>query len=180
MIIPSNDQIYALWDMYSLPSNKRTHCQKVHDVASVLTDALLKKGIEVNKPLVLSAALLHDLDENMEKEPGDRHPDAVVRVLKEKGMGEIADLVQKHPVHAILDGNISPKTIEEKVLYLADKMTKYDVVTVNKRFELWKTSHVTQEDQIMLEKAYPLVKQLEQEIFSKIDMRPEDIAHLLS
>ncbi|MBI4066465.1 hypothetical protein HY411_02000, partial [Candidatus Gottesmanbacteria bacterium] len=79
-----------------------------------------------------------------------------------------------HPLHAILDPAIAPKTIEEKLLYLADKMVKYEVIGVDGRFRLWNDEHLPVEEQEILDAAYPKVKELEKEVLGMIGMEPEE------
>jgi hypothetical protein len=118
---------------------------------------------------------LHDIDKAIRKLPGERHPDAAVRVLRAEDMNEVADVVKTHPLHAILDPRISPKTPEQKILYLADKMVKYDIVGVDKRFALWAAERLPPEEQRILDESFPKVKKLEQEVFKLARITHGDI-----
>lgn len=156
-MIPTEKQAKALWDKYHLPETKRIHVTLVSSVAI----AFAKKIQYVNIPLLRAAALLHDIDKAIAKNPGEQHPDTAVRILKEEGMDEVAGVVKTHSLHAILVPSIAPKTIEEKLLYLADKMVKYEIIGVDKRFALWRSEDLTDEAISILDRAYPKVKQLE-------------------
>ncbi|MBI4066383.1 HDIG domain-containing protein, partial [Candidatus Gottesmanbacteria bacterium] len=94
-MIPAEDQVMQLWDKYDLPEGKRRHVKLVANVARLLATKL-----KINEPLLTAGALLHDIDKNVPKLPGERHPDAGVRILQEEGMGEVASLVKTHPLHA--------------------------------------------------------------------------------
>jgi uncharacterized protein len=179
-MIPTDDQINALWDTYHLPPEKRTHVTLVAQVACFLAEQYQKyqKDVRINIPLIRASALLHDIDKNVHKNPGEQHPDAAVRILMEEGYEEVARMVKTHPLHAICDPAIMPSTIEEKLLFLADKMVKYEIITVDKRFELWKKEDVPSKVMSLLNGAYPKVKELEHEIFSIIGIDPNNIAHL--
>ncbi len=172
-MIPTDEQVKALWNKYNLPRQKRTHVAFVARVAMFFATKF-----QVNKKLLLAAALLHDIDKNIPNFSGERHPDTAVRILKEEGMDEVAAIVKTHPLHAILDPSIVPKTLEEKILYLSDKMVKYDIVGVDGRFALWRAEKLPSEARALLEHAYPKVKDLEQEIFSLAAVTQEDIAKL--
>ncbi|MBI5614032.1 HDIG domain-containing protein [Candidatus Gottesmanbacteria bacterium] len=180
-MIPSDDQIRQLWDKYSLPENKRIHVTHVARVAEYLSACVMShvSGIRIDIVLLHAAALLHDIDKNVLKREGEQHPDAGVRILKNEGCDELLPLVISHPLHSILDPKISPKTWEEKLLYLSDKMVKYEIITVDKRFDLWRAENLPKEGRIMLEKAYPLVKKLEAEIVGMINVKAWDIAGLV-
>lgn len=173
-MIPTEDQVKKLWDKYQLPERKRRHVGIVAKVAKYLATKLKAQNskLKINEKLLIAGALLHDIDKNVEKLPGEKHPDAAVRVLKEEGMGEVAALVRTHPLHAILDPVITPKTLEEKLLYLADKMVKYEVIGVDARFKFWNDEHLPKDQQNILDEAYPKVKELEKEIFRMIGMEP--------
>lgn len=162
-MIPTEKQVKVLWEKYQLPENKRRHVTLVARVARNLS-----KKFNVNRKLLIAGALLHDIDKNAKKLPGERHPDTAVRILTEEGMSEVAGLVATHPLHAILDPRISPKTWEEKILYLADKMVKYEIITVDQRFKLWNDEHLPKDAQALLDAAYPKTKELEKEIFDLI------------
>ncbi len=185
-MVPTKDQAIALWETYKLPEQKRIHVTLVARVAVWLGEQVSARGrssfgrksenIKINTELLEVAALLHDIDKAIPKLPGEQHPDTAVRVLREQGMMEVADIVKTHSLHSIVDPNISPKTWEEKLLYLADKMVKYEVITVDKRFALWEAEDLPEEGRIMLRRCYPLVKSLEKDIFTLLGIQPEDVA----
>lgn len=169
-MIPTRDQVHALWDTYQLPQLKRKHVSLVARVAMFFA-----KHIPVNNELLEAAALLHDIDKAAKKLPGEEHPDTGVRLLREEGFEEVADIVVTHPLHAILDEKIAPKTWEQKLLFLADKMVKYDIVGVDTRFDLWNAEHLPTEAQRVLDQAYPKVKELEQEVFDLCNISLNDV-----
>lgn len=170
-MIPTDDQIEKLWDVYNLPEYKRNHSQLVARVAMWFA-----KKLGVPTPLLKAAALLHDIDKNIPKLPNEHHPDTGVRVLLEAGFEEVSQLIRTHPLHAILDPTIAPKTIEEKLLYLADKMVKHTIITVDERFALWRKEKLPEDAIKILDTAYPKVKELEQEICSTIGVDPNEIS----
>ncbi len=176
-----DQSITTLWDRYQLPEKKRIHVLYVARVCEYI-------GIKVNEEskkncidiqLLKSAALLHDIDIGIPFLPGEVHPDAAVRILRAEHLDTVADIVKKHSLYAILDRTIMPTTWEEKILYLSDKMVKYSVITVDKRFMLWRNDHLPNEALMKLERCYPLVKKLEKEIFSYIRVHPEDLSHII-
>ena len=180
-VIPTEEQSKLLWDEHHLPDAKRVHVSLVARVAEFIAGRLLDAGEvkALNLPLILAASLLHDIDKSIPKLPGERHPDTAVRVLRARGMDEVADIVRTHSVHSILDPSISPKSWEEKIVFLADKMVKNEVITVDKRFALWRDEHLPFETQKILDACYPKVKSLESELFSKIGIDPEDVTNLV-
>ena len=180
-MIPTIDQAKQLWDTYHLPEAKRLHVTLVAKVAVFLARQLMEKHteIQINIPLLETAALLHDIDKAIPKREGERHPDAGVRVLREQGLTELATLIATHPVHMLLTPDIGPKSWEEKLLFLADKMVKYEVITVDKRFELWLAEPLPEMVKNELRQIYPKVKELEKEVFNLIQLDPVELARLV-
>lgn len=179
-MIPSASRAKDLWEKYQFPPEKRRHAELVSRVAGFIAEKLKKKDetLPINEELLRAGALLHDIDKNAPKLAGERHPETAVRILKEEGMAEVARLVATHPLHAILDPAIAPRTWEEKILFLSDKMVKHEIITVDERVALWKKEDLPQEAYDLLERTYPKVKELEQEIFSLVGVEPEDVKKL--
>lgn len=180
-MIPTSSEARQLWDTYTLPTAKRNHCALVAGLAVWLGNRLTQKtAIHINLSLLEAAGLLHDIDKAVPRKTGERHPDTAVRLLREQAFTEVADLVRTHPLHAILDHNLSPKSWEEKLLYLSDKMVKHAIISVDERFALWNAEHLPQKAQDELDAAYPKVKALEAEVCTKIGLSPADIIRLAS
>ena len=132
----------------------------------------------MNVSLLVAAGLLHDIDKNVKKLPGERHPVTGARVLREEGYGEVGDVVLKHDIEAFLDPDRKPVTWEEKVLALADKMVKDEIITVDERYRLWREEKIPEQDAI-LEATYLYLKSLEKEVFTIIKIRPEEVGEKL-
>ena len=175
-MIPDEKTVKGLWDRYHLPPYKRIHCETVGKVALMI--AKMTKGEKVNEHLLVASALLHDIDKNIPPKVGERHPDTGVRILQEVGMDEVAKVVRTHPLHAILDDTINPSTWEEKLLFLADKMTKHETISVDARFALWRAEELSKEEVSILDAAYPKVKELEQFVCTSIGLTPEEVIEL--
>jgi len=165
-MIPSDAQIAKLWDTYDLPPRKRIHSSLVARLADFIAENVREKNpeLEVNTGSIHAAAMLHDIDKNVPKKEGETHPDASVRILKENGMEEIAHIVSTHPLHAVLDPSLCPRTIEEKIVFGADKMVKYDIIGIDARFDLWRNEALPPEQQTIVTDAFPLVVSLIHEL----------------
>jgi len=171
--------VKKLWDKYDLPFKKRLHCQKVVEVALYIAKKLRGKEVKIDEQLLSAAALLHDIDKNIEKLPGEHHPDAGVRVLKQEGMDEVAEVIRTHPLHMILDVKNPPKTIEQKILFLSDKMTRYECIGIEKRFLIWKKEDYNEESQAILDTSYPKVIALRDEILGNAGITEEELITLM-
>ncbi len=177
-MIPTEEQAKELWNTYHLPEKKRLHVSLVTRVAVFLAQECQRKIPEsnINISLLRASALLHDIDKAAERLQGEQHPDTAVRLLRKNGMDEVADIVRSHPLHAILDPTIAPTIWEEKLLYLSDKMVKFEILTVDKRFQLWRVEELPPEARNILEQSYPKVKALEREIFDSLGITVDDVA----
>lgn len=165
-MIPTRAQCLALFDRFSLPSQKKIHVEEVTRVALYLADKLAAQGINIDRQLLEAAALLHDIDKNIPRQSGERHPDTAVRVLLDLHMPEVAEIVRKHSLHLILDPDRAPQTWEEKLVYLSDKMTKYEFIGVEHRFKLWYKEQLPAQAVKELDQSFPKVKALEQEVLT--------------
>lgn len=164
-MIPTRDQCLLLFDRYQLPSTKKIHVEEVCRLALYFVDKLQQQKISVDRSLVEAAALLHDIDKAIPKKAGERHPDTAVRTLLELGFTQVAEVVKKHSVHLILDSNLMPKTWEEKIVFLADKMVKHEIIGVEHRFALWFKEQLPEQAVAELNASKPKVKALEQEVY---------------
>jgi putative nucleotidyltransferase with HDIG domain len=174
--IPTEVQCRKLWQKYNMPEEKKRHLEMVAKITDILVRELRIKNEElrINGKLLFAAALLHDIDKNAEKLPGERHPDTAVRILMEEGMPDVAEVVKSHSLHTIVDPKLSPKTWEEKILFLADKMVKIDFIGVDERFNLWNAEHLPIDAQNTLDLAYPKVKHLEHEVLESLNINSDD------
>jgi len=137
------EYIFSLYKEYHVPQKVVEHMVKVAEFSEKLCNKFIKKGLKINKNLVIQAALLHDLVrisdfrtinlrklkqkinskdlekwiELRKKHQKDGHAQAAYGILSNLGHKHIAKLVLNHALRRI--GEL--KTWEEKILYYADK-----------------------------------------------------------
>jgi len=116
MIIPSKSECLAILTKNRTPSNVIEHCKTVCRVAEEVADKLIAKDINVNKYLVIAAAMLHDIERDK-----DDHVIAGVNLIRNMGFPEVAEVMKKHGLYRIENEGVQPKTIEEKIVFYADK-----------------------------------------------------------
>jgi molybdenum cofactor cytidylyltransferase len=103
------------------------HCAAVASVAAALTAALNERHQCLCAPLVVAAALLHDVARD---EP--RHAEAGADLLQRLGYARLAPLVRGH---MRLGAPLADQLDEAQIVYLADKLVLGDrVVTLDERF----------------------------------------------
>jgi len=176
-MIPTRQQCLLLFDRYNLPSQKRIHVEAVTQLAKYLARKLKSQipNPKIDEQLLEAATLLHDIDKNISRNEGERHPEPAVRVLKELDYSEVAEVVARHSLHCILDPITAPESWEAKILFLADKMTKYEVIGVDHRFKLWYRENLPPAAVLELKACYPLVKALEKELLAAAGITVSDI-----
>jgi len=165
-IVPSEQECMAMLREYKVPENIIRHSIKVKELSLEIARKLKEKGINVNEKLVVAAALLHDLDKaitlNCEK---GSHGKVAADALKKLGMHSVAEIVRKHLIESMLNGEL--KTIEEKIIFYADKRVLDDkVVSLEERFEYLKKRYGLKDKALMgiINEGYKKVVELEKEL----------------
>ncbi len=122
------------------------HARAVAEVAAFLAARIEAAGIAVDRRLVESAALLHDVDKGL---PGDDpartlpHGDGGAAWLTRHGHPELARAVAGHPVTRLVDGEAYQRwaafaTREERIVAYADKRAGQHLETLDERFASWR------------------------------------------
>ena len=130
MNIPSKEECLNILNKNKTPSNVIDHCKTVCQVAEDVADKLIARGINVNKELVVAAAMLHDIEREKKN-----HIEDGVKLLKSMDFPEVSEIIRKHSLYKIEDEDVRPKTIEEKIVFYADKRAKGNkIVSLEERF----------------------------------------------
>jgi len=143
--LPTNDFAFDLLRILKVPYQVRKHSIRVAEKALEIANKVNKKNVDKN--LVEIGALLHDIGRS--KTHGFEHALIGGKILKERGLPN--HLVRVCETH-ILGGldredakfiglpekEYLPKTLEEKIICLADKLTiGSKEVTIEQRFNKW-------------------------------------------
>jgi len=162
MRIPSPDECFEILMKHEVPLAIVHHCELVCDVAVKIADKLVKRGIKVDKDLVIAAALLHDIGK-LKKEPHLRHGGELLRKL---GLERIAQVVERHGLVEFGNDDFIPKTIEEKIVFYADKRANPGkIVGLEERFDYLKKKYSMSGH---VDKEYEFTKKLEKELLEMI------------
>jgi uncharacterized protein len=192
-----------LLEKLKLPKHIVSHSKKVAYVCGIIADKYLEKGIKIDKDLLISAAYLHDLvrtidfsDEayrnlckNYKKEDikiweqlkkkykGLDHSEAAYKYLYNMGEKKIALIVKKHRFDAVLSVKDKPKTIEEKIMTYADKRVLHEkIVSLRERLDDGEIRYNPEGKNLARQKKiHKKYFEMENEIFGKIDLNPDDI-----
>ena len=183
-----------------LPENIVQHCIQVNKVAVFIGRKFIEQGIAIDIEAVDNASLFHDIarvvdihnftedrfkdypnprvkfwKDLREKYKGKNHEIAGAEILRENGLEKEAKLLLKHGYHQIdyLD------TWEEKIICYADKRVKHDkIVNLKERLDdltlRYAKGVLNQKNKEIHQKLF----KLEQEIFNKIGINPENVNEL--
>lgn len=124
--IPTPAERRALLSIAGTPERVVRHCEMVASVAVRLAMGLSRRRPDI--PLLRAAALLHDI-----RKTAERHDIASGSFLREHGFPSLAEIVASH-----MDLHPNP-SVEQALLYLADKMTDgTEVISLEQKRALMK------------------------------------------
>ncbi len=121
------------------------HSRAVAEVAAWLAARIVRAGMAVDRPLVESAALLHDVDKLLPEDDPARHlphGDGSADWLGRHGHQELGRAVANHPVSRLSDGERFRRwaafaSREERIVAYADKRAGQRVESLAARFASW-------------------------------------------
>jgi FMN phosphatase YigB (HAD superfamily) len=132
-----------------------------------------QNGVSVDPLLAHRGGLLHDLAK-LNADKSIDHGLAASIWLNDQGQSELAEIASRHMLFEILNESRKPITWEQKLVYLADKMVeKNAIVSIDERIAGLKTRYMIKDS--LLNRAYPLISQLRDEVSTKIVIPPLDL-----
>jgi hypothetical protein len=143
MTIPDRQEAARLLRSLDPPAWFVRHATVVADVAAWLGARAVDQRHALDRALVESAALLHDVD----KLPGatvpdTRHGDGSATWLTERGYPELGPVVRDHPVTRLespsFDAWLAAAPLEALIIAYADKRGGQHLETMDQRFASWR------------------------------------------
>lgn len=155
------------------------------EVAAFLAARTAARGRTVDRRLVETASLLHDVDKLFP--PGDPrraggHGQAGARWLAEQGWSELAGPVAAHPVGRLLDhdgegpGWLDTAPPENLIVAYADKRAAQRLEPMGDRFARWRQDHPDRDGS--LARAWLLAQDLERYLCTAAGIAPTDVRRL--
>jgi len=168
----SQTEALKILEEEGIEGNVLRHSLRVNQIANFIGKKLYSKGKNINLRLLDVASLLHDVGKKLSDETGKDHAETGVKILKDRGLDEVAEVVRKHSINAIIEEDKIPKTWEEKILYYADRRAMEDnLVSLNERIDDLKRRYPDIEK--FFYKALPKINAIEKEIFDIIGIDKE-------
>ena len=166
----------SIYRRYAFPDWLRAHSLLVGRIGAML--AASHTGV-VDAEAVALGAYLHDLGRSPLLAPDPRdHGDLGALILHAEGLGGCAELARRHPVYAVLDPRTAPRSLEEKMVNVADRRGGMRVMAIDERTTETAQRHPRYAADI--ERARPLVRALEAEVFDGLPFAPDDLAQVMA
>lgn len=181
MSVPTRAEACALLDSLHPGERFLRHSAAVAEIASFLAQRITSRGIEVDRRLVETAAVLHDIDKLLSKGDPLRslgHGAAGARWLSERGHAELSRAVANHPVSRLSDEDhyrrwSSFATREERIVAYADKRAAQRLQPMAARFARWERRHPEYGERLLL--ARRRAERLERDVCGAAGIAPEDV-----
>jgi putative nucleotidyltransferase with HDIG domain len=177
-MIPAREECLRLMSQYGMLENIIDHSIEVANVALYLSTELNKKGQGIDLLLVEAASLLHDLTKTESFKTKEDHAWTGSQVLKEMGYEKVGDVVAQH---IWLSHEVDPLFVsEEEVVNYADKRVMHNrVVSLEERFKDLRIRYGKDpEGMRYLRRMEKVVQEIEQKIFSILQIDPSDLEGL--
>jgi uncharacterized protein len=181
-MIPTREQCYELIQRHGMLPHIVRHSELVTAVALLIARKLNSSGCDLDLALVEAGALLHDITKTLSIETKENHAETGGELLVSSGYPAVANIVRQH---ICLDSvSPDPDTITEaEVVNYADKRVKHEeVVGIEERFQDVYDRYVKKvpDLRVRFEEVLLETRQVEEKIFSRIDISPEQVDDVLS
>lgn len=130
---PSLEACFKLLEQYEMLPNIIEHSRQVLRVATVICNNLIHPE-EINIPLTLAAALLHDITKTSSLKTHEQHDLSGQKLLTEIGYPEIGKIVGEHI--DLLNYDPNGPLLEKEIVFYADKRVQHNlVVSIDQRMD---------------------------------------------
>jgi hypothetical protein len=160
---------------YRYPDWLETHSRVVGAIAEALVAARRRGAPQIDGEAVVLGAYLHDVGRSpLLAGDGRDHNVLSALVLAAEGLDACVELARRHAIYTVLDPGLAPRTAEEKLVYVADRRGGQSVEALEVRARHTAARNPKYASEI--ERAIPLAKAIEREVFSDVSFGPDDLA----
>jgi HAD superfamily hydrolase (TIGR01662 family) len=153
------------------------HIQLVAALAYQMALWLRAGGLTINSLLAHRGGLLHDLAKLSAKRvenQGANHAVLAAKILNERGLPELAEIARRHQLGNLNDPALAPRTWEEKLVNLADKLAEGPrLVTPQERLNDLQQRYP--HDQKLILDSAPAVQNLLSEVSDHLNLSPDQL-----
>ena len=168
----------AFFDRYAYPDWLRAHSLLVGRIAETIL-AACPAPVPDTRQIAL-AAYLHDIGRSPLLAGDTReHNELSALILAAEGLAGAIEPARRHAIYTVLDPATAPTTIADKIVYIADRRGGMRVEPIEERARDTARRHPRYAAEI--ERAVPVAKALEREVFQGLPFGPGDLeAHVIT
>ena len=160
---------------YRYPEWLVTHSRVVGRIAEVLVAARRPGAPAVDRETVVLAAYLHDIGRSpLVAGDGREHNELSALILAAEGLTACVEPARRHAIYTVLDPATAPRTMAEKLVYLADRRGGQAVEPLSQRARDTARRHPRFATEI--DRAIPLAFAIEREVFADVTFAPDALA----
>jgi HD superfamily phosphodiesterase len=163
------------YDRYAYPDWLRAHSRLVGAIGAALASARAASGTPLDVDAVTLAAHLHDVGRSplLAGDPRE-HNELSALILAAEGLPSCVEPARRHAIYTVLEPGTAPHTMEEKLVYTADRRGGMKIQPLEQRAKETAGRHPAYADQIA--RAVPIALQIEREVFAGLPFAPADLA----
>ena len=164
----------ALFKRYRYPDWLESHSRVVGAIAEQLVAARRHGASKLDPDAVVLAAYLHDIGKSplLAGDPRD-HNVLSGLVLAAEGLEQCVEPARRHAIYTVLVPELAPRTIEDKLVYVADRRGGQRVEPLEERAR--DTARRNPKYAAEIERAIPLAKAIEREVFADVSFGPDEL-----
>ena len=168
----------TFFDRYAYPDWLRVHSLLVGRIAETLVAA--RGDAPCNARDVALAGYLHDIGRSpLVAGDAREHNELSALILAAEGLAGSVEPARRHAIYTVLDPVTAPVTLADKIVYVADRHGGMRVDSVEVRARDTARRHPRFAADI--ERAIPIAKALEREVFAGLPFAPAELeAHLVT
>lgn len=163
------------YERYGFPDWLREHSLLVGRIAAAIVAERNAVGDGLDAENVTLAAYLHDIGRSpLLRGDAREHNELSALVLAAEGLPECVEPARRHAIYTVLDPATAPRTMADKVVYVADRRGGMTVESIEERARDTARRHPRYATEI--ERAVPLAKAIQREVFAGLPFGPEELA----
>lgn len=167
--IPTVPECESLLRTYANDPNLLRHVKMVALAAYMMAELCRENGHSIDPILAHRGGLLHDLDKLICLGSASEHGQVANRILQDKGFSKLGRISISHPAFTLLDPEKAPATLEERIVYIADKLVDGDQI-VGLKARVANLRDRYPRDIVKFNLCEPLMQDLENETLSQMEL----------
>ncbi len=164
-----------LFERYAFPYWLRDHSRLVGAIAHALALARTAAGDAIDVDTVTLAAYLHDIGRSplLAGDPRE-HNELSALILAAEGLSDCVEPARRHAIYTVLDAATAPRTLAEKIVYIADRRGGMKIETISERAKDTAARHPKFSEDIV--RAIPIALGIDREVFAGLAFGPDALA----